>query len=63
MIKQHYYTKSKRGLYCSTHGYDTVAKNEGLSDVFIKNYLHELCVNEISIAHAEIKDSTSLLHR
>lgn len=47
MIKQHYYTRAKSGVYSDTPGYDTVAKSMGLSDDFIKEVLHNYCFYEI----------------
>lgn len=44
MINQHMYTRARRGLYKTTAGYDTVAKSDGLTDDFVKNTLHPLCV-------------------
>jgi len=43
MIQQQYYTRSLKGLYSSTPGYDTVAKSKGLSDNFVIDVLHPLC--------------------
>ena|GEM_PF-2412841 len=47
MIKQHYYTRGKYGIYSDNPGYDTVAKSMGLSDEFIKEVLHKYCFYEI----------------
>lgn len=47
MIKQHYYTRGKYGIYSDNPGYDTVAKSMGLSDDFIKEVLHKYCFYEI----------------
>ncbi|MFL0252495.1 hypothetical protein ACJDT4_18955 [Clostridium neuense] len=47
MIKQHYYTREKHGLYSDNPGYDTVAKSKGLSDAFVKDVLHKYCFYEI----------------
>lgn len=47
MIKQHYYTREKRGVYSDNPGYDTVAKSMGLSDEFTKEVLHKYCFYEI----------------
>lgn len=47
MIKQHYYTREKRGVYSDNPGYDTIAKSMGLSDKFVKQLLHKYCFYEI----------------
>ncbi|MCD2347927.1 GAP1-N2 domain-containing protein [Clostridium guangxiense] len=49
MIKQHYYTREKRGIYSDNPGYDTVAKSMGLSDEFVKEVLHKYCFYEIPV--------------
>lgn len=49
MIKQHYYTRGKYGIYSENPGYDTVAKSTGLSDKFIKEVLHKYCFYEIPV--------------
>jgi len=43
MMQQQYYTRSLKGLYSSTPGYDTIAKSKGLSDKFVVDVLHPLC--------------------
>ncbi len=43
MIEQQYYTRERRGIFRSAEGYDTIAKSSGLSDSFIKKYLHPFC--------------------
>lgn len=42
-IQQHCYTRSKRGLFSQSAGYDTVARSAGLTEDFIKSRLHPFC--------------------
>jgi hypothetical protein len=43
MIQQHCYTKSQKGLFRKSAGYDTVARSDSLSEEFIKERLHPFC--------------------
>ncbi|MCL1882206.1 MAG: hypothetical protein FWF81_00415 [Defluviitaleaceae bacterium] len=57
LIRQHFYTRERRGLYKSTSGYDTVAKSPALPDAFVKEKIHPYCTysgggeKAITVAH------------
>lgn len=58
MIKQHYYTRCRRGIYSLVPGYDTVAKSKALSDTFIKRVLHKYCFYDVPFSLASNDDYT-----
>lgn len=47
VIGQHYYTNEKSGLFRPSEGYDSIAKSNGLSDVYIKRVLHPFCFYDV----------------
>ena len=42
-IEQHCYARARRGLFRQSEGYDTVARSKGLTESFIKEWLHPYC--------------------
>ena len=56
-IRQHIYTRERRGIFSHTEGYDTIAASKGLSESFIKEFIHPYCSYAPSRSlHAENAD-------